>query len=387
MIKVLVVTTSAIAGGAERALNGLIRRLPDDIEPTVALLQQGPLAGWLRDQGCDVVSFDAGRTRQLHRTFGTVAGLRKLVRRIDADVVLSSQSKSHVYGGVAATLTGTPAVWWQHGIPRRSRIETVAGAIPAAGVVVGSAAAEQAQRTLTPRRRVVRIAPGVDVGALAQRRGDGRAVRATLGWDEQRIVGIVGRLEPSKGQVTFLRAAAEVARVRPDVRFVVVGGAILGWEGSYPKDLRALAADLGLDDRTHFAGHQDDVAPWFDACDVVVHAAHDEPFGLVLVEAMALAKPLVAADAGGPRDIVEHGVSGLLVPPRDERALAAAVERLLADAALAARLSAGAELRGWAFDEQRMADAFAHLLRDVTAQSSLDASRRRAITGQSNSDR
>lgn len=384
MTRIVVVTTSAVAGGAERALLGLIRRLPDDIEPTVALLQDGDLAGWLLEQECPVVVLEAGRTRHLHRTVQVVAKLRGLAKRLGAGVVLSSQSKSHVYGGLAAELVGTPAVWWQHGIPHRSRIESVAGLVPSTAIVCGSSAAEDAQRRLTPRRRVVRIAPGIDVDALARRRGDGRRVRTALGWADERIVGIIGRLEQSKGQETFIRAAARVGHGRPDVRFLVVGGAILGWEGSYPDDLRALAQQLGLADRIHFAGHQEDVAPWFDACDVVVHAAYDEPFGLVLLEAMALEKPIVASDSGGPRDIVEREVSGLLVPPADPGILAAAIERLLSDAALATRLRAGAALRARSFGEQRMADEFADLLRGIAAQSSVVASRRRTITGQSN---
>jgi glycosyltransferase involved in cell wall biosynthesis len=364
---VLLVSTSAVPGGAERALANLCRLLPTHgVEPSAVLLQDGPLAGWLHDAGCPTVVEPAGRTRQLLRTAQVVGRLRRCIGELNADVVLSSQSRSHVYGGLAAALTRTPEVWWQHEIPQRSRIELVAARIPAATIVCGSTAAERAQRALTPRRTVVRIPPGIDVQAIARRGGEGTAVRRALGWDSSRIVGIVGRLQPSKGQDTFLRAAAELAR-DDTLRFLVVGGDVLGWQGPYATDLERLAHELGIADRVHFAGHQDDAVPWFDACDVVVHAADEEPFGLVLVEAMALAKPLVAADSGGPRDIVEPGISGLLVPPRQPEALATEVRTVLDNPALAERLGRNAGVRAKLFASERTAEAFATVIEAVAA--------------------
>ena len=192
--------------------------------------------------------------------------------------------------------------------------------------------------------------------------GSGASIKRSLGWENNPTVGIVGRLQPWKGQEVFLQAAARLAEVREDIRFIVVGGAILGWEGSYPDDLRRLADDLGIADRVHFAGHQSTSHPWYDALDVVVHASFGEPFGLVLVEAMALGKPLVATGVGGPLEIVEDGTSGLLVPPGDPERLAEAVERILADPGLASTLSRGAAERAKAFTEERMAEEFADLL-------------------------
>jgi glycosyltransferase involved in cell wall biosynthesis len=368
MTRVAIVAASAAPGGAERALVSLVRTWPaSEVEPFAVLLQPGPLENWLADAGCPVVVLEAGRTRQLYRTAGVVRALRQLIIDRHADVVLSTQSKSHVYGGAAATLARIPAIWWQHEIPRRNPIELTAGRVRATAVVCGSRAAVDAQRRLTPRRRIVCIPPGVDVAGLGARRGSGVSVRQALGWERNRIVGIVGRLQPSKGQTTFLHAAALLARDRPDLRFAVVGGAVLGWEGAYPDDLRRLADELGLADRLHFAGHQDDVVPWLDAFDVAVHAAANEPFGLVLVEAMALGKPLVASNTGGPADIVEHGVSGLLVPPGKPDELAAEVGMVLDDPALAAALACAAPKRAEMYSDQRAAGRFAELLHGIAA--------------------
>jgi glycosyltransferase involved in cell wall biosynthesis len=365
---VLLVSPSAAAGGAERAFAGLARTLPGTgFRPTAVLLQRGPLEDWLRQAGCETHVLPSHRTRNVARTAITVHILRRLARSTGAQVVVSNMSKGHFYGGMAAQAAGVPAVFWQQGIPDQSLMERVAGAIPARAIACSSQAAVRAQRALTPGRQVHKIHLGVRLPDRGSVQGSGAIIKRSLGWESNPTVGIVGRLQPWKGQEVFLRAAARLAQARADLRFIVVGGAILGWEGSYPDDLRRLAADLGIADWVLFADHQADVHPWYDALDVVVHASFDEPFGLVLVEAMALGKPLVATNRGGPLEIVEDGSSGLLIPPGDPERLAEAVERILADRGFASALSRGAVERANAFTEERMAEGFAELLTTVIA--------------------
>lgn len=110
-MRVLLVSPTGVPGGAERALAGLARRLPaHGCQPRAVLLQRGPLATWLEDAGCPVEVIDAGRTRHLHRTAGVIRRLAALAA--EADVVVSNQSKGHVYGGLAAGWARRPAVWW-----------------------------------------------------------------------------------------------------------------------------------------------------------------------------------------------------------------------------------------------------------------------------------
>ena len=203
--------------------------------------------------------------------------------------------------------------------PRGRPYEQAAAAIPAAAVVCLTAAAA-ARAGGAPD--VVPL--GIDVAAAAARRGSGQALRARLAPDGP-LVGIVGRLDPAKGQDDFLRAAA---RLDPGVRFAVVGGAIVGHEGDLAERLRHLAHTLGLADRVTFTGHVDDPLPWIDALDVMVVASHHEAFGLVCVEALALGVPVVATATDGPAAILG---GDRLVPVGDPAALADGVRRALAD--------------------------------------------------------
>ena len=357
------ISPSAVPGGAERAFVSLARRLPAlGVEVETVLLEDGGLREWLTEAGCRVEVIPTGRTRDPRSTARALRALRRRARA--ADVVISNQSKGHFLGGLAAALARRPAVYWQQGIPSRTPIEVAAAIVPASVIVCSSAPAVQAQRRLTPRREVRLIHLGIDVASVRAKRESGSTIRASLAAGGERLVGIVGRLQPWKGQDLFLRAAALVARDLDDVRFVVVGGALLGWEGDYPAELRRLADELGLADRVVFTGHQADVYPWYDALDIVVHASAEEPFGLVLVEAMALGKPLVAANEGGPREIVEHGESGLLAS-RTPDAMASAMIELLTDPLVRSRLERGARERAAAFDETVMAAGFRYLLEGV----------------------
>jgi glycosyltransferase involved in cell wall biosynthesis len=241
-------------------------------------------------------------------------------------------------------------------------LEKVAAIVPRTSVITGCDAAVAAQQRVT-RKPVHKVAPGIAVSEVAAAAGRGSEIRGLLGWDGRTVIGIVGRLQPWKGQAIFLRAASLLARERSGLRFLVVGGAILGWEGSYEADLRASAErDPVLKGRVHFTGHLDDVYPWMDAMDIVVHASFGEPFGLVLVEALALAKPLIATDVGGPLEILEDGVSGLLVHPGDPYAIARAVRRILDEPGLADCLSTGARARANMFTDVKMAAGVAGVL-------------------------
>jgi glycosyltransferase involved in cell wall biosynthesis len=362
--EVVVVAPSAVPGGAERGVIGLARRLPEfGYETCVLLLQRGPLEEWLADAGVEVEILPMRRTRHLHRTLSIVWQLRR--RCASAIAVIADQSKGQAIGGTAAAIARTPCVWWQHGVPsRHSLIEVTAAAVPSVAVVCSTKQASAAQRRITPRRRIEVIPPGTDIASVRERVGSGQQLRAQQGW-EGPVVGMVARLEPWKGHELFLRAAATIANSHPATRFVVVGGALLGWEGDYPERLRTLAHDLKIGDRVMFTGHQVDVYPWFDAMDVSVTASTGEPFGRVTVEAMSLGKPVVGVRSGGTAEIIEDGVSGILVPPNNPAALASAVSSILSDSALRARLSRGGERRAESFSDTAMVSRFAALLDEI----------------------
>jgi len=152
------------------------------------------------------------------------------------------------------------------------------------------------------------------------------------------IVGMVGRVRPTKGQHSFLHMAGQLAETVPDCRFLVVGGDPFGVGDDYEARLTALCSQLGLDERVHWTGQLADVRPALEAMDIFVHPGAPEPFGLVNIEAMAMGKPVVAFGHGALPEIVAQNETGILVPPGDAGALTESVSSLLETPTLSQRM-------------------------------------------------
>jgi len=162
------------------------------------------------------------------------------------------------------------------------------------------------------------------------------------------LAGVVGRLEPRKGQEVFLEAAAKVAARMEKLRFAVVGAP----EGEYDRFLKKKCAALGLEDKVVFSGYRKDSHAVFAALDILVVPSFEEAFGLVAVEGMLSGLPVIGTDSGALPEFIEKGRTGLLVPVRDSDALADALARLAEDSNL--RHELGARARAWAQENLSM---------------------------------
>jgi glycosyltransferase involved in cell wall biosynthesis len=169
---------------------------------------------------------------------------------------------------------------------------------------------------------------------------------------------IVGRLIPIKGHDALLRALATVRGDVPGITLEIAG------EGSLDADLRATVTRLGLDDVVSFLGHVPRVAEVFERAQIVVVPSLGEGFGMVALEAMERGRPVIASAVGGLPEIVDDGRTGLLVPPSDADALAAAIRALAGDVVRAAAFgAAGRERALTAFSQERCTERTAELYR------------------------
>lgn len=173
------------------------------------------------------------------------------------------------------------------------------------------------------------------------------------------IVGAVGRLTEIKGYRFLVEAAPKVLALLPNTSFLLLG------DGEQLGDLKRSATALGVQDRFRFLGWQRNVPEIMSSFDIFVHPSLNEGMGKVIVEAMALGKPVVASSVGGILDLVHHGVNGLLIPPADPLALADAMLRLLEHPEERSRLGTkGMETAG-RYDAVSMVEKIDHLYRDV----------------------
>ena len=205
-------------------------------------------------------------------------------------------------------------------------------------VAMSRAIREEMLRCGVRPERAVLLPHGVDTEAFRPARaGEREALRRELGLPDGLLAVYTGRLLRGKGLDTLLDAFAEVAAGEPAARLVLVGSGD-GQSLSVEDELRARAAAPPLAGRVVLAGRQERVADWLRAADLFVFPSLFEGLGISLVEAMACGLPAIGSRTGGIVDVIDDGRTGVLVPPGDARALAAAMGRLLADAARRAEM-------------------------------------------------
>jgi glycosyltransferase involved in cell wall biosynthesis len=198
--------------------------------------------------------------------------------------------------------------------------------------------------------RIQVIYNGIDMSRLERLRPLADVRRDMSITDGQPVVGVAAHLTPKKGQRYFVEAAALLSEKRPDLLCYLLG------EGELQQELADLARNLGIGDRVHLMGYRPDAVDLMQAMDIVLlPSVAKEGLGLCLVEASALGKPVIGSDAPGINEVIEPGRTGLLVPPGDARALADAMDHLLADRDLCRRMGqAGRERVAAMFNLERM---------------------------------
>jgi glycosyltransferase involved in cell wall biosynthesis len=317
-------------GGAEAMLWSFLRRIDRTrVEPTVIFFEDGGFPHDVSSLGIRTAVLETGRLREGRRLGRSVRTLAGTMRREQPDVVLNWVAKAQIYGGAAAALAGMSerVVWWQHGVTVGHWMDRVATALPAHAVGCSSSTAARAQAALWPRRPAFVVHPGVEP-SMNGASPPAPQLDIPTG---RTVIGIVGRLQPWKGQHRLLHALARLRERRLDVHGLIVGGDAYGLSPEYAAGLRRLVGELGLEDRVTLTGQVPDVGPYVRAMDVLVSASDREPFGIVLLEGMAEARPVVAVGDAGPLDIVDDGRTGVLVSSPAPGLLADALEPLVRD--------------------------------------------------------
>jgi glycosyltransferase involved in cell wall biosynthesis len=329
-------------GGAEAMLHTVLGGAQErGHELEFVFFEPGPWPAELSDAGFRVEVLAAGRLRQAHRWVATVARLTRIFRSRRPEVILNWAAKTHLYGSPAAVLAGMAdrVVLWQHVIPRHGWIDRLATLLPVAAIGCYCEEAASAQARLFPSRRVFVVPPGVCVP-------DADAAPAPLVLPRDvPVVGLVGRLQPWKGQDRLLKAQALLRERGHRIHTVIVGGDAYGLSPEYAGSLASLVSRLGLVHDVTMTGQVADAGPYMSQMDILVNASDPEPFGIVLLEGMARGVAVVAVDAGGPAEFVEHGRTGQLARSGEPEDLADALESLLASPELRRQVAqAGREL-------------------------------------------
>lgn len=333
-------------GGVDTAIMRLIHKLdPTRYRSIVAIPAQGPLVDDYEKIADQVKIIPINPIIRTYNPFiltkiifGFFISVWKLYRLIKAEEVdiVHTQMILVLTADIAARLAGVPCVHTVNSIwasPNEEVLwQLLARIVYRLANIVQVRSNDIASMYIDEKgdllKKVVLIHDGVDT-EIFHPQNSGLEFREDIGIDKNNIlVGTVARLHPQKGIESFLEAAQVVLHKRPDVRFVIVGDVSLESQIDYKVFLIEYAKDLGIYEKVIFTGARSDVPHVMAGLDIFVLASVREAFGIVLIEAMATGKPVVATAAGGPLDIVDNNVTGLLVPPNDSTALAKAIVKL-----------------------------------------------------------
>jgi len=175
---------------------------------------------------------------------------------------------------------------------------------------------------------------GIDLSLFAPALGGEKARSMLKIGKETRLIGTIGHLAPLKGFEELIEAIGKVINEGFDVKLAIVGEAIYPNSQSYKQDLLSLVHSKGLKDRIIFTGFRENIPELLASFDIFVLPSRMEGFGRVNLEAMAMGKPVISTNVGGIPEVVQDGVTGILVTPRNSKALAHAIIRLFNDSQL-----------------------------------------------------
>lgn len=336
--------TGELAGG-QLCLADIAIRVRNQCQ--VFLFQSGPFREFLEKNGVGVAlpNRESGTlsVRKKSRWFAYLGSIPVLISLFfnlvrvakGFDLLYANTAKALMVSVPVALLLRKPLLFHLHdiiGAQHFNRINSwllITGANLATGVIANSEASAQAYRQSGGKNGNLKVVPnGFPVERFQADVTESSAVlRKSFGDEDQAVVGLFGRVAVWKGQKVLVEALSQL----PQVNGIIVGEALFTEEDQqYKKEVFALAEKLGVNHRLRFIGFQADVLPYLEAVDVVVHCSiSPEPFGRVIVEAQLAGKPVIATKGGGPSEIIEDRVTGILVSPNQADELASAIKELL----------------------------------------------------------
>jgi glycosyltransferase involved in cell wall biosynthesis len=346
-MKILFYNHTGQVSGAERVLLMILSQLDRArFGSFVVCPEQGPLQEMVKDLGAaveTVAGLDARFTwsldalvRYCKSFFGVIRQLRRRVVDARPDLVHANSIRSGLVATAATIGLGTPVVWHLHDLlprhPLSSAIRTFAALSSRTRMIAVSEAVRKNfcgrfSRVLPDRVSV--ILNSIDLDGFQLDETARRSICTELRYRKSDFaIGIVGQLTPRKGQLELLRTFSQALKKVPNAVLLIVGAPLFNSDHEYLELLKQTSAELGITKNVRLLGARDDISTIMQGLDLLVVNSAAEPFGLVILEAMACGTPVLATAVDGIPEIIRHQENGWLVAARDERALLEALVHL-----------------------------------------------------------
>jgi len=324
-IKILYISnTPHIFGGAGRSLLSLIKYLPKDrFILHFASIYDGAFAKMIKELGVPFVHLSGLRLKNPFPFFISMLKLYLYLRKEKIDIVHVNRISEVIYAFYPAKLAGVPIIA-HHRDMKFNRLDLFFTSKVDYNICISKWIKDH-----FVSHNCIVVHNGIELNTNIPITKN--KFKRDLGLSNSDIlIGIVGRISPIKGQECFLRAAEEVSNVNGKCHFLLLGGTGSDSDKKYLLKLKEMTSSFWMKDKVHFIDMVNDAREAIEALDISVVPSHREPFGRVIIESMAMKKPVIATSVGGPLDIVTKE-TGILVPPKDSHSLAKAMIELIKD--------------------------------------------------------
>lgn len=320
-------------GGTEISTLLLLKYIDKEkFNPTYIIPNVGPLFDRITNLGIKAVTMPL---KQIKLPFPTgysvtVWRLAWFIQKNKIDLVVCSHQLCNQYGLLAARLNRIPIVCHTRNLISdfRSFWRTFLH-FPDVLIANSKATAESYSPFIKKAQKVVVVYNGVDLGEYSpSMNGSSVRKRYKIG-DNEFLIGVISRISRSKKQDVFIKALTEVVRIYPHIRALIVGNTEIERAEHYLKELYRMVAELGIGDKVIFTDFVNDMKELYASLDLLVLPSRSEGFGRVFIEAMAMEKPIVTTRVGGTVEVVEDGVTGILVPSDDVNCLSKTIIRMI----------------------------------------------------------
>jgi L-malate glycosyltransferase len=336
VVKILFIHNSSKIGGAETSLLHLVDQLDASrFSAEVVLPEEGPLYHKLKGK-VPVYLVGMRRTKRTHSPFRifyflfayTVSAwkLLRLVRKLDPDIIHSNVTGAHIYAGPVGWLMKKPVIWHIRDLIPGGWLVRMLSFFSKTQICISNYVAEHAGILQHKKTRVIYNGTPIARESETHSRNLGHLPGIPAG---AFVIGQVGQLIPSKRHLDLVQLAARIVPRYPHVRFVITGADLFGEYNDYIQSLWKAIDEKGLRDYFIFLGQVDNVDGVMEMIDLLFHPSRSEPFGRVIIEAMAKGKPVIGVSRCGPREIVVHEQTGLLFEPGDLDAMEAGLISLI----------------------------------------------------------
>ena len=326
----LFISHTAQIGGAEISLILLLMHINrENFCPLVVLPTIGPLADRLDTLGIEIIILPLNRLRWRNPLpyIWTVYKLVKLIKVRKINLVQTNIEPANQYGVVAAWLAGIPCVAHIRNIQNRRRYWEHFLALSKVCIANSHATARSLRSVSLLHQRIEVIHNGVDLEVFDPLSVDRSHQRKRLNISSKTfLIGVAGRISPEKRQHLFLESFAKVVDTNTEMHALLIGDTSADGNEWYLEDLYKRVVSLGLEKKVTFTGFTEDMPGMYYALDLLVLPSVAEPFGRTLIEAMAMERPVIATRAGGAVEVVDDGVTGILVTSENSDELADAIQ-------------------------------------------------------------